>query len=123
MYISHFADLVTVTHLIKKIFFCEKTRENIKGRRRLFLDYVNSWTISQLQKLHYLSEFLRLSEILNFFVERSSSRFFWIRPHRPIGLPNWPNRPFFEENAKNMISNEVFIKWPKMAEFFQKKFG
>ena len=27
----------------------------------------------QLQKWHYLSEFLRLSEILNFFVERSST--------------------------------------------------
>ena len=27
-----------------------------------------------------------------------SKRFIWNRPHRPIGRPNWPNRPFFEWN-------------------------
>ena len=59
----------------------------------------------QLQKWHYLSEFLRLSEILNFFAERSFSRFFWVRPHRPIGRPNRPNRPFFMKNQKKFVKN------------------
>jgi len=71
-------------------------RSVLKGWLRLFLDYVDCWVKGQLQKLHYLSEFLRLREILNFFGKRMSRRFIWNRPHRPIGRPNWPNRPFFE---------------------------
>ena len=43
--------------------------------------------------MHYLSEFLRLREILNFFQQTISRRFIWNRPHRPIGRLNWP---FFE---------------------------
>ena len=70
----------------------------IKGWLRLFVDYVDCRVKGQLQKLHYLSEFLRLREILNFFQQRMSRRFKWNRPHRPIGRPNWPNRPFFEWN-------------------------
>ena len=69
-----------------------------KGWLRLFLDYVDCRVKGQLQKLHYLSEFLRLREILNFFQQRMSRRFIWNRSHRPIGRPNWPNRPFFEWN-------------------------
>ena len=37
---------------------------------------------------------------LNFFQQRISRRFIWNRPHRPIGRPNWPNRPFFEWRKK-----------------------
>ena len=46
-----------------------------KGWLRLFLDYVDLWIKGQLQKLHYLSEFLRLREILIFFQQRISRRF------------------------------------------------
>ena len=67
-----------------------------KGWLRLFVDYVDCVQKGQLRKLHYLSEFLRVREILNFFGKKMSRRFIWNRPHRPIGRPNWPNRPFFE---------------------------
>ena len=64
-----------------------------------------------LQKCHYLSEFLILREILNFFQKRISRRFIWNRPHRPIGRPNWPNRPFFE------WKEFFFSKSMKMTQF------
>ena len=47
----------------------------VKGWLRLFVDYVDCRVKGQLQKLHYLSEFLRLGEILNFFQQRMSRRF------------------------------------------------
>ena len=52
-------------------------------------------------------------------------RTFWDRPHRPIGRPNLPNWQFFDEKCKyyeKMIPNQVFIKWPNMAEIFHKNF-
>ena len=78
-----------------------------KGWLRLFVDYVNSREKGQLQKSHYLSEFLRLREILNFFQQRISRRFIWNWPHRPIGRPN---RPFL--NDAKFFSQKVG-KWPK----------
>ena len=46
-----------------------------KGWLHLFVDYVDSRVKGQLQKLHYLSEFLRLRKNLNFFQQRMSRRF------------------------------------------------
>ena len=79
-----------------------------------------------LQKYHYLSEFLSLSEILNFFVDTSPRRFRWHRPHRPIGRPNRQNLLFLNWNGFLNSKNEKnsqksrFIFWPEMAEI--KKF-
>ena len=79
-----------------------------KGWLRLFLRHV-SWRMKMhLQKCHYLSEFLILREILNFFQKRISRRFIWNRPHRPIGRPN---RPFFE------WKEFFFSKSMKMTQF------
>ena len=47
----------------------------VKGWLRLFPDYVNCRVKGQLQKLHYLSEFWRLREILNFFQQKMLRRF------------------------------------------------
>ena len=89
----------------------KKKRGVLKGWLRLFLRHV-SWRMKMhLQKCHYLSEFLILREILNFFQKRISRRFIWNRPHWPIGRPNWPNRPFFE------WKEFFFSKSMKMTQF------
>ena len=76
-----------------------------KGWLRLFVDYVNSREKGQLQKSHYLSEFLRLREILNFFQQRISRMFIWNGPHRPAKLAKsaifWMKETFFLKKLEN----------------------
>ena len=91
----------------------------------LFLDHVQSGRSGYSVKLRYLCEFLSDSEILNFFEDIIIGRIHWNRPHRPIGRPNWPNRPYLRRASKimkNMTSKYHILKWPKMAKCFNKNF-
>ena len=68
----------------------------------------------------YLNNYWELGEILNFFEETITGRIFLDRPHRPIGRPNWPNRPFFDELVKNREKHDPKSSCHTMVENGQK---
>ena len=92
---------------------------------RLFADYVDCREKVQLQKLHYLSEFLRLREILNFFQKKISMQFTWNRPHRPAkSAIFWMKPNFFLKKLENVPnSSQIMLagngrcikSWPEIC--------